>query len=221
MDRDVNKSYSLPPLILLSGIEMSFSPLIRQLIDSLRILPGVGQKSAQRMALQMLERDRSGGQRLAAALQQAMERVGHCSRCRTLSEDALCPQCADPRRDDSVLCVVQSPVDVFAVDQTGFRGRYFVLKGHLSPLDGLGPEAIGIPELMARVEDAAELSEVILATNPTVEGEATAHYIAQLLAQRALVVSRLAHGIPLGGELDLVDGGTLAHAFAGRKPMSS
>lgn len=200
---------------------MSFSPMIRQLIDALRILPGVGQKSAQRMALQMLERDRSGGLRLASALQQAMEGVGYCKQCRTLSEDSLCPQCADPRRDDSVLCVVQSPMDVFAVDQTGFRGRYFVLKGHLSPLDGLGPDAIGVPELMARVERADGLREVILATNPTVEGEATAHYIGQLLIPKGLTVSRLAHGIPLGGELELVDGGTLAHAFAGRKPIGS
>lgn len=198
---------------------MSFSPLIRQLIDALRILPGVGQKTAQRMALQLLERDRSGGRRLAEVLASAMDNVGHCRLCRTLSEDDLCPQCADPRRDDALLCVVQSPVDVFAVEQTGYRGRYFVLKGHLSPLDGLGPEAIGIPELLARVADGA-FSEVILATNPTVEGEATAHYIAQLLTPRGLIVSRIAHGVPLGGELDLVDGGTLAHALAGRKPVA-
>jgi recombination protein RecR len=198
---------------------MSFSPLIRQLIDALRILPGVGQKTAQRMALQLLERDRSGGRRLAEVLASAMDNVGHCRLCRTLSEDDLCPQCADPRRDDALLCVVQSPVDVFAVEQTGYRGRYFVLKGHLSPLDGLGPEAIGISELLARVADGA-FSEVILATNPTVEGEATAHYIAQLLTPRGLVVSRIAHGVPLGGELDLVDGGTLAHALAGRKPVA-
>ena len=198
---------------------MSFSPLIRQLIDALRILPGVGQKTAQRMALQLLERDRSGGLRLAQALAQAMEGVGHCQQCRTLSEDALCPQCADPRRDDAVLCVVQSPMDVFAVDQTGFRGRYFVLKGHLSPLDGLGPEAIGVPELLERIA-AGRFAEVILATNPTVEGEATAHYIAQLLAPKAMLVSRIAHGVPLGGELELVDGGTLAHALAGRKPIN-
>lgn len=130
---------------------MSFSPLIRQLIESLRILPGVGQKSAQRMALMLLERDRSGGLKLAQALTAAMEGVGHCRRCRTLSEEELCPQCADPRRDDSLLCVVEGPLDVFAVEQTGYRGRYFVLKGHLSPLDGLGPEAIGIPELEARI----------------------------------------------------------------------
>ena len=198
---------------------MSFSPLIRQLIESLRILPGVGQKSAQRMALMLLERDRSGGLKLAQALTAAMEGVGHCRRCRTLSEEELCPQCADPRRDDSLLCVVEGPLDVFAVEQTGYRGRYFVLKGHLSPLDGLGPEAIGIPELEARIRDGA-FSEVILATNPTVEGEATAHYIAQLLAGRGLTLSRIAHGVPLGGELELVDGGTLAHALAGRRPIS-
>jgi recombination protein RecR len=198
---------------------MSFSPLIRQLIDALRILPGVGQKTAQRMALHLLERDRSGGLRLAQTLTQALERVGHCRQCRTLSEDELCPQCADPRRDDALLCVVQGPIDVFAIEQTGYRGRYFVLKGHLSPLDGLGPEAIGIPELLMRIEQGA-FEEVIIATNPTVEGEATAHYIAQMLAPRGVTVSRIAHGVPLGGELELVDGGTLSHALAGRKPIS-
>lgn len=198
---------------------MSFSPLIRQLIDALRILPGVGQKTAQRMALHLLERDRSGGRRLAQALSQAMEGIGYCQRCRTLSETPLCTLCSDPRRDDSLLCVVEGPLDVFAVEQTGYRGRYFVLKGHLSPIDGLGPESIGIPELEARVA-AGSFSEVILATNPTVEGEATAHYIAQLLAPRGLVLSRIAHGVPLGGELELVDGGTLAHAMAGRRPMA-
>ncbi|WP_349616999.1 recombination mediator RecR [Azotobacter salinestris] len=198
---------------------MSFSPLIRQLIDALRILPGVGQKTAQRMALHLLERDRSGGLRLAQTLTQALERVGHCRQCRTLSEDELCPQCADPHRDDSLLCVVQGPMDVFVIEQTGYRGRYFVLKGHLSPLDGLGPETIGIPELLMRIEQGA-FAEVIIATNPTVEGEATAHYIAQMLASREVMVSRIAHGVPLGGELELVDGGTLSHALAGRKPIS-
>lgn len=199
---------------------MSFSPLIRQLIDSLRILPGVGQKTAQRMALQLLERDRNGGLRLSQALQAAMEGVGRCRQCRTLSEDELCPICADPRRDARVLCVVQSPMDVFAVEQTGYRGRYFVLRGNLSPLDGLGPEAIGIPELVDYVTSSSP-QEVILATNPTVEGEATAHYIAQLLGAQNVALSRIAHGVPLGGELELVDGGTLAHAFAGRKPLQA
>jgi recombination protein RecR len=197
---------------------MSFSPLIRQLIDSLRILPGVGQKTAQRMALQLLERDRHGGMRLAQVLTAAMEGVGHCQCCRTLCEDDLCPQCVDPRRDDSLLCVVEGPLEVFAVEQTGYRGRYFVLKGHLSPLDGLGPEAIGIPELLARIQ-AGSFSEIILATNPTVEGEATAHYIAQMLAGSGLSLTRIAHGVPLGSELELIDGGTLAHALAGRRPM--
>lgn len=199
---------------------MSFSPLIRQLIDAFRVLPGVGQKTAQRMALQLLERDRSGGSRLALALSQAMDGVGHCKSCRTLTEEELCPQCADPRRDDTLLCVVEGPTDVYAVEQTGYRGRYFVLKGHLSPLDGLGPEAIGIPQLLERIAAQGSFTEVILATNPTVEGEATAHYIAQLLNNKGLIASRIAHGIPLGGELDLVDGGTLAHSFAGRKPIA-
>lgn len=198
---------------------MSFSPLIRQLIDALRILPGVGPKSAQRMALMLLERDRDGGLRLAQALIQAMEGVGHCHRCRTLSENELCPQCSDPNRDDGLLCVVEGPMDVFALEQTGYRGRYFVLQGHLSPLDGLGPDAIGIPDLEKRVDEGV-FTEVILATNPTVEGEATAHYIAQLLADRDLKISRIAHGVPLGGELEMVDGGTLAHAIADRKPVA-
>ncbi|HHX33676.1 MAG TPA: recombination protein RecR [Gammaproteobacteria bacterium] len=197
---------------------MSFSPLIRQLIDAFRILPGVGQKTAQRMALQLLERDRSGGQRLAQALTQAMEGVGYCRSCRSLSEDEICHLCRDQRRDETLLCVVQGPMDVYAVEQTGYRGRYFVLKGHLSPLDGLGPETIGIPELLGRINNG-DFSEVILATNPTVEGEATAHYIAQILSDKQLIISRLAHGMPLGGELEMVDGGTLSHALAGRRPI--
>lgn len=197
---------------------MSFSPLIRQLIDAFRVLPGVGQKTAQRMALQLLERDRSGGQRLADALSQAMEGVGYCRQCRSLSEEEVCHLCSDLRRDETVLCIVQGPVDVYAVEQTGYRGRYFVLKGHLSPLDGLGPETIGIPELIGRINNA-NFSEVILATNPTVEGDATAHYIAQILADKNLSITRLAHGMPLGGELEMVDGGTLSHAFSGRRPI--
>lgn len=197
---------------------MSFSPLIRQLIDAFRVLPGVGQKTAQRMTLQLLERDRSGGQRLAQALSEAMQGVGYCRSCRSLSEEEICHLCSDQRRDETLMCVVQGPMDVYAVEQTGYRGRYFVLKGHLSPLDGLGPETIGIPELLGRINNGA-FNEVILATNPTVEGEATAHYIAQILSDKQLVVSRLAHGMPLGGELEMVDGGTLSHALAGRRPI--
>ena len=198
---------------------MSFSPLIRQLIDALRTLPGVGQKTAQRMALQMLERDRSGGLRLAQALSQAMEGVGHCRQCRTLTEDDLCPQCADTRRDDTLLCVVEGPMDVYAVEQTGFRGRYFVLKGHLSPLDGLGPEAIGIPQLMTRIEEAGTFTEVILATNPTVEGETTSLYLAKRLEGKVPLVSRLAHGLPMGGHVDYADELTLIKAMEGRNKL--
>ena len=195
---------------------MSFSPLIRQLIDGLRGLPGVGPKTAQRMALNLLERDREAGRQLAHALESAMDGVGYCRRCRTLSETEVCDLCTDPRRDDGLLCVLQSPADVWAVEMAGsFRGRYFVLKGHLSPIDGLGPEEIGIPALLKRVEGGA-VTEVILATNPTVEGEATAHYIAGLLKPLGIKVSRIAHGVPLGGELEFIDGGTLAHALAGR-----
>jgi len=195
---------------------MSFSPLIRRLIDALRGLPGVGPKTAQRMALHLLERDREVARHLAGALLEAMDGVGYCQKCRTLSETPICSICSDPRRDSSLLCVLQSPADVWAVEQAGgFHGRYFVLKGQLSPIDGLGPEEIGIPALLDAVGQA-EVAEVILATNPTVEGEATAHYIANLLKPRGIKVSRLAHGIPLGGELEYIDGGTLAHALAGR-----
>lgn len=199
---------------------MSFSPLIRQLIEALRGLPGVGPKTAQRMALNLLERDREVARHLARTLESAMDGVGYCTRCRTLSESDLCELCTDPRRDDSLLCVLQSPADVWAVEMAGsFRGRYFVLKGHLSPIDGLGPEEIGVPALLERL-DGSEVAEVILATNPTVEGEATAHYIAGLLKPRGIKVSRIAHGVPLGGELEFIDGGTLAHALAGRTPVN-
>lgn len=199
---------------------MSFSPLISQLIESLRVLPGIGQKSAQRIALQLLERNRQGALKLADALTKAMQQVGYCKQCHTLTEEELCPQCLASNRDDNLLCIVEGPLDVFAIEQTGYKGRYFVLKGHLSPLDGLGPDAIGIPELLKRIDEAS-FKEVILATNSTVEGEATAHYIAQLLIPQGLLVSRIAYGVPLGGELELVDGGTLSHAFAGRRPFNN
>ncbi|SDS66356.1 DNA replication and repair protein RecR [Halopseudomonas xinjiangensis] len=198
---------------------MSFSPLIRQLIDALRGLPGVGPKTAQRMALNLLERDRDVARHLAQVLESAMDGVGYCQRCRTLSETDICNICSDPRRDDNVICILQSPADVWAVEQAGgFRGRYFVLKGHLSPIDGRGPDEIGIPALLDSLT-GREVAEVILATNPTVEGEATAHYIANLLKPRGIKVSRIAHGVPLGGELEFIDGGTLAHALAGRTPI--
>ena len=198
---------------------MAHSPRIECLIEALRCLPGVGPKSAQRMTYQLLERDRAGGRRLAEALLEAMEKVGHCARCRTLTEDNLCGICASPTRDQAALCVVESPADVAALEQsTGFRGLYFVLMGHLSPLDGIGPRELGLDQLEARLTDG-EVRELILATNPTVEGEATAHYLADMARKRGIRATRIAHGVPLGGELEYIDGGTLSHAFAGRQDI--
>lgn len=196
---------------------MSDKPLLEQLIDSLKCLPGVGPKSAQRMAFHVLQRDRAGGARLAAVLAEAVQSIGHCRVCRTLTEDEVCSLCANDSRDDSLLCVVENPADVVALEQaTGFRGRYFVLGGRLSPLDGVGPDELGIAELRQRLEKLSP-SELILATTTTVEGEATAHYIGELARECGIPTSRIAHGVPLGGELEYVDGGTLAHAFAGRR----
>lgn len=195
------------------------TPLIGRLVDALRCLPGVGPKSAQRMAYHLLERDREGALTLAAALQEAVEKVDHCSSCRTLSETSLCPICSNERRDASQLCVVESPSDVAAIEASSvYQGKYFVLMGHLSPLDGIGPEDIGL-DLLARRLDSGEITEVILATNPTVEGEATAHYISEMVHSRGIRVTRIAHGVPLGGELEYVDGGTLSHAFNGRREI--
>jgi recombination protein RecR len=195
---------------------MTGSALLDQLVESLRILPGVGQKSAQRMALHLLERNRDGGRRLSSALADAMQRIGNCSRCRTFSEDPQCPLCLNPSRDSELLCVVESPADLTAIEQaTGYRGRYFVLLGRLSPLDGLGPRELGLDLLAERLAEG-EIRELIIATNPTVEGEATAHYLAQIARQHNVRPSRLAHGVPLGGELDYIDRGTLAHAFGMR-----
>ncbi len=204
---------------------MNYSPLIDQLVKAFQRLPGVGPKSAQRMVLYFLEKDRDGGRNLAKALEAAVEGVGQCQRCRTLSESAICHICSDQRRDQSLLCVVETPADVYAVEQSStFKGYYFVLMGHLSPIDGVGPDEIGIRDLLNLVREA-EITEVILATNPTVEGEATAYYIAEQLKipelqARSLKVSRIAHGIPLGGELEYIDGGTLVHSFAGRHAIS-
>jgi recombination protein RecR len=191
-------------------------PLLDQLIDSLRCLPGVGAKTAQRMALHLLQRDRAGGARLAAVLAEAVHSVGHCRSCRTLTEDEVCALCRNPERDDRLLCVVENPADVIALEQvTAYKGRYFVLGGRLSPLDGIGPAELGMDQLGQRL-DTLGPDEVILALPTTVEGEATAHYIAEMAGERGIAISRIAHGVPLGGELEYVDGGTLAHAFAGR-----
>lgn len=193
--------------------------LLEQLIDAFRILPGVGQKTAQRMAYHVLERDREGGQRLATALADAVERVGHCERCRDFSETPVCTICASAARDAHLLCVVESPVDRLAIEQaTGYRGYYFILQGRLSPLDGIGPRELGLDALAARLAEG-EVQELVVATNPTVEGEATAHYLAQLARQHKVKPTRLTHGVPLGGELEYVDRGTLSHAFGSRSEM--
>src|SRR3954454_5577946 len=199
---------------------MKHSPQVARLIDALRALPGVGPKTAQRMAFHLLQEGRGGARALAEALTTSLDKVGRCKRCRMLTESEVCETCVAPHRDASLVCVVESPADVVAVEQSGsYRGRYFVLMGHLSPLDGVGPIEIGARESEAEL-DSGEVREVILATNPTVEGEATAHFLGQLAAERKIQASRIAHGVPIGGELEYVDGGTLAHAFAGRITQS-
>jgi len=197
------------------------SPLIKQLIDDLRCLPGVGPKSAQRMAFNILERNRSNGLALAKSLETAIAQVKHCERCRMLSELSLCQLCNNAGRDNTTLCIVETPVDLMAIEQTGsFQGLYFVLMGHLSPLDGIGPRELGIGKLIARLTEES-ITELVIATNPTVEGEATAHYISQQTAKlretgKMIQCSRIAHGVPLGGELEYLDGGTLSRAFIAR-----
>lgn len=182
-------------------------------------MPGVGPKSAQRMAFHLLQHDREGAKRLAKTLLEAVEHIGHCQSCRTLTESAKCEICANPKRDTSQLCIVESPVDIHALEQaTDYRGLYFVLMGHLSPLDGIGPEQIGLPQL-EQILKTRSIKEVILATNPTVEGEATAHYISDLVHQYHIKPTRIAHGVPLGGELEYIDNGTLSHAFSGRREI--
>jgi recombination protein RecR len=199
---------------------MKHSPRLARLIDALRTLPGVGPKTAQRMAFHLLQEGRPGAQALTEALAAALQAVSRCRRCRMLTESELCSICAAPQRDAALLCVVESPADVVAIESSGsYRGRYFVLMGHLSPLDGIGPEQLGVRELEALLAEGS-VRELILATNSTVEGEATAHYSSELAARRGIRASRIAHGVPLGGELEYVDGGTLAHAFAGRQSLS-
>jgi len=198
---------------------MHYPPSLGRLIEALRCLPGVGPKSAQRMAFHLLERDPDGAREIAAAVGGALEQLGRCKRCRMFAEGELCPVCAAPGRDRSLLCVVESPADVVAIEQSAsFRGCYFVLMGHLSPLDGVGPAEIG-SDAFEKVLAEGEVREVILATNPTVEGEATAHFLAGLTARHGIRASRIAHGVPVGGELEYVDGGTLAHALAGRQAV--
>ncbi|MBT6482063.1 MAG: recombination protein RecR [Gammaproteobacteria bacterium] len=198
---------------------MNSSPLIDQLIEAFRCLPGVGPKSAQRMTLHLLERNRAGGNKLSESLSVALNEVGNCIHCRTLTEEETCRICANSSRNRKICCVVESPADVFAIEQSGsFRGIYFVLMGHLSPIDGIGPEQLGMHQLLEKVANT-EIEEVIIACNPNVEGDATAYYIAEQLKDSSAQVSRIAHGVPVGGELEFVDGSTLTHAFVGRKSM--
>ena len=195
---------------------MDKSSIIDQLAEAFRCLPGVGPKTAQRMVLHLLERDRDGGKRLADRLNKAMDQVGHCQSCRNLSEQDLCDICSNSARDDSLLCIVETPADLLAIEQSAsYRGYYFVLMGTLSPIDGIGPAELGIERLLTRCQQGVK--EVIIALGSTVEGEATSHYISEVAKPLGIELSRIAHGIPLGGELEFVDGGTLSHALQGRK----
>ena len=197
---------------------MKEQTLLEQVIEAFRCLPGVGPKSAQRMLLHLLERDREGGRRLARMLSEDIEKIGHCKSCRNLTEAELCEICSDGKRESNIICVVEAPSDVIAIEQSlSFSGQYFVLMGTLSPIDGRGPDEIGIDHLVRRCESG--IQEIILAVSSTVEGEATAHYISEALKPLNVTISRLAQGIPLGGELEFVDGGTLSHAFDGRKSI--
>lgn len=194
-------------------------PLLAQLIEALRCLPGVGPKSAQRIAFHLLERDRTGGARLARIMADAMVRIRRCSQCRTLTEEEICALCASTHRDARLLCIVEQPSDILAIDQaTDYRGRYFVLGGRLSPIDGIGPDELGLDLLEARLQ-TGDIQELILAISPTVEGSATAHVIAETATGYGVTTTRIAHGVPLGGELEYLDGGTLALAFNGRRRL--
>lgn len=194
----------------------TYSPLLRQLIAALKCLPGVGQKSAQRMAFHLLQRNREGAAELATKLAHAIDRIGNCERCRMLTEETLCGYCASERRDDSVLCVVETPADLLAIEQSGvYSGRYFVLMGHLSPIDGIGPAELGLDLLERRLSET-DVEELVLATSVTVEGDATAHLLAQLAQRHGVRASRIAYGVPVGGELEFIDSGTLSRAFTGR-----
>jgi len=193
--------------------------LLGQLTQALCCLPGVGPKTAQRMSFHLLQRDRNGAKILADTLIEALAKIGHCKVCRTLTEQDICQVCADKSKDSTVVCIVESPADAWIIDQaTVFNGHYFVLHGRLSPLDGIGPDELGLDVLEQRMADGL-IKELILATNSTVEGEATAYFIGELARKHQVQASRIAHGVPMGGELEFIDSGTLAHAFNGRKAL--
>jgi recombination protein RecR len=196
-----------------------YSGRLGRLIESLRRLPGVGPKSAQRMAFHLLQRDREGAAYLHAALGEALSGISRCPTCRMFREDDQCLYCTAARAASGQLCVVEGPADLMALETgAGYRGRYFVLMGRLSPLDGVGPDQLGLPALQALLAEGW-VRELILATNPTVEGEATAYYLGELARAGGIAVTRIAQGVPMGGELEYVDGGTLAHALSGRRPV--
>lgn len=195
---------------------MSQNSLIEQLINALRCLPGIGPKSAQRMAFYLLEQGKENALILAKTIEQAIAQIGRCQSCRTFSETTYCHICSNPRRDSNLICIVETPADIIAIEQTNsYRGKYFVLMGHLSPIDGIGPKEIGVNELTTLL-DQTQIGEIIIATNPTVEGEATAHYLATLIQPRKIRCTRIAYGIPMGGELEYIDSNTLARAMLGR-----
>jgi recombination protein RecR len=196
---------------------MAYSPLLDKLIKQLRFLPGVGPKSAQRMAFHLLNGRRQEGIQLATTLKEALIQIQHCQSCRNLTEHEICSICADNKRDKHLLCILESPADVIAMEQTSsYKGLYFVLMGHLSPIDGIGPKDIGLDQLEQRMQQE-DIEELILATNPTSEGEATAHYIAETAKTHNIKASRIAYGVPIGGELEYVDSGTLTRALTGRE----
>lgn len=197
---------------------MNEQTLLEEFVEALRIMPGIGKKSAQRIAHQLLQRNRDSAKKLSRIMAEAMERIGHCQRCRTYTENTLCHLCENTRRDDSTICVVENPSDVDSLEEANYRGRYFVLLGHLSPLDGIGPDDIGLNDFQKLIENE-ELKEVILATSTTVEGEATAHFISEMVKARGKQVTRIAHGVPMGGELEYVNSITIAHALDGRKEI--
>ena len=197
----------------------TYSPRLSRLIEALRKLPGVGPKSAQRMAFHLLDRDRGAAGKLAVALGDALSGISRCKTCRMFCEDEACRYCTPARITGGQLCVVETPADLMALEAgTAYRGRYFVLMGRLSPLDGIGPEELGL-SLLQSVLEGGDVREMIIATNPTVEGEATAYYLAEMAKGASVKVSRIAHGVPMGGELEYVDGGTLTHALSGRTPV--
>ena len=198
---------------------MTHSPLIGKLVETLQCLPGIGPKSARRMAYHLLERNREGAKRLSTAINDAVQHVDHCKTCRTLSESETCLICADHQRNRQILCIVETPAEVHIIDHsTGYNGLYFVLMGRLSPLDGIGPNDIGLDFLAERLKNEV-ISEIILATNPTAEGEATAHFIREMVDTTQIKVTRIAHGVPIGGELEYVNSSTLFHAFSGRHEL--